>query len=445
MKGKRWIVWLFLTIFLLMIPSTALAAGQTGRLEGRRWVVRGEVTAVTPPTLTVQTDSGPVVVMTDGNTRFRIPGVSDPSLEDIQVGDHVICAGRRGEDGFHAVVVVVVDPEARAARVGGQVVSVDGSDISISTPAGESILIRTDADTRFRIPGVEDPGPDDVEVGSLIGAAGKWEEDGVFRASIVVVPRAAERRGRVTGEVVGIEGTTLVLQTKGGRQARLITDEGTAFHVPGVEGAALADVNVGDRVTAEVMLKEGVLYATQVVVWPEQPARLGGEVAAIDGATIVLETPHGTVQVLTDGSTIFRVPGVEDPSLVDVQVGDRVGCGGEWKDEGTFHASVVVVRRGRPAPGRSGTVRGRVLSVGGDRLTVGTSRGPVTVIADEGTTIRVPGVEHPTLSDIHPGDVVGARGRWNEDGSLQAEGVAVLGGGERPPHGSGGPKVRPKS
>lgn len=443
-KGKVWIVGGLLVAFLMAIPSSALAASPPDRPEGHRRVVRGEVIAVTPPTLVVQTGDGPVVVTTGERTRFRVPGVEDPSLEDVQVGNRVVCVGWRGEEDFHAAVVAVVNLEGRLDRIGGQVLSVDGNDIRAGTPAGESVLIRTDDETIFRIPGVEDPGPDDIEVGSLIGAVGKWEEDGVFHASVVVVPRAAERKGRVTGEVVGIEGTTLVLQTQGGRQVRLLTDGETTFHVPGVEEAMLSDVHVGDRVTAEVTLREGVPYAARVAVWPLQPARLTGEVAAIEGRTIVLDTPHGQVQVLTDGSTVFRIPGLENPSLEDVRVGDQIGCGGVWEDEGTFHASLVVVRRGRPGAGRTGVVRGRVLSVGSDRLTVGTPRGPVTVIVGEETTIRVPGVETPSLADIHPGDVVGARGQWNEDGSLQADGIAVLGGGEKPPRSPASPKARPE-
>ena len=440
MKGKIWIAGI-LVVLLLSIPTAVFAAGWSKRSEGHRWVVRGEVIAIAPPALTVQTTDGPIVVTTGESTRFRIRGVDDPSLEDVQVGDQVICVGRRSVDGFHAFVVVVKS-ETSPILIAGQVISVEGNGITIDTPTGGSVLIRTDAETRFRLPGVEEPGPDDIEIGSLIGAAGRWEEEGVFHASFVFVPRMVERRGRVTGEVVGIEGDTLTIRTSGGRQARLFTDEATAIHALGIEEATLADVHIGDRVTAEVRLEEGKPYAEQVVVWPRQPARLGGEVAATEGTTIVLETPHGTVRVLTDGSTLFRAPGIEEPTFSDIQVGDRIGCDGEWEDEATFHALLVAVRRGEAVPGRRGAIRGRALSVGTDRLTVGTSRGPVTVIVDEETAIRVPGIEAPTLADIRPGEVVRARGQWNEDGSLQAAEVAVLGGEGKPPHGSAGPKGR---
>jgi len=348
---RGWMIGLLLIVLLVGTTGTAAAAGKTDQPNWQGKAIRGEVIAVAPPTLTVQTPGGPVVVVTGEGTRFRVPGVGNATLSDIEVGDYVVCLGRRGAGVFRAGVVAVVEPEARFDRVGGQVVSVDGSDITINTLSGESVVIHTDADTVFRIPGIEDPGPDDIEVGSVIGAAGRRGEDGVFYASLVVVPRKAQRQGRVNGEVAGIEGTTLIFQTRGGRQVRLLTDEATAFHVPGVENPSLDDVHVGDRVTVQVQMREGVLYAAVVVVWPERPARLAGEVTAVEGSTLTLETPRGTVRVLTDSSTIFRVRGVENASLDDVRVGDRVVCGGTWEDEGAFRASVVVVPRGRTGHG----------------------------------------------------------------------------------------------
>ena len=65
-----------------------------------------------------------------------------------------------------------------------------------------------------------------------------------------------------------------------------------------------------------------------------------------------------------------------------------------------------------------------------DHLVVGTPRGSVTVLVDDETQFRVAGVKAAGLDDIDEGIMVGARGKWNEDGSLQATGVAVLGENE---------------
>ncbi|TEU12763.1 MAG: hypothetical protein E3J21_20250 [Anaerolineales bacterium] len=74
----------------------------------RRNMVRGDVTAIGDMTLTVETRQGKKTILIVENTRFRIPGVEDPSLEDIKEGDRIIALGRRNEDGDFVARVVGV-------------------------------------------------------------------------------------------------------------------------------------------------------------------------------------------------------------------------------------------------------------------------------------------------------------------------------------------------
>ena len=246
---------------------------------------------------------------------------------------------------------------------------------------------------------------------------------------------AASRKGRLRGEITAIEADTFTVRT-GRREVLVVTDEATEFQVPGVENPTIANLKVGDKVAGEGTFEKGgsgssdpVAHASLVVVLPDDVARLSGEITAIKGDTLVLETATGSVDVVTDGDTIFRVRGVEDPSLADVQVGDRASVAGSWEDEATFHAIGVGIAGGQ-RPGQRVAVRGRAISIGDDSLVVGTPRGSVTVVVDDGTLFRVAGDEDAGLGDIEEGDMVGARGTWNEDGSLQATGVAVLGESE---------------
>ncbi|MGD1992903.1 MAG: hypothetical protein PVI59_06895, partial [Anaerolineae bacterium] len=139
-------------------------------------------------------------------------------------------------------------------------------------------------------------------------------------------------------------GATLSLHTRGDRQVQLLTDDETVFRVPGVEEAGLDDIQVGNRVLSVAQTREGDLYARQVIVPPQGMPRVAGEVTEIEGQTLVLETPRGAVQALTDGDTVFRVPGVEEATLADVTPGDQVVCAGAWQDPGTFAARIVQVR-----------------------------------------------------------------------------------------------------
>jgi hypothetical protein len=246
------------------------------------------------------------------------------------------------------------------------------------------------------------------------------------------------------GEVLAVEGNTFTVHAAGsrhrrfGRQLSVLTNDTTAFRAPGVSAPSIADLQVGDRIAGEGTIEEdGTRRAALVVVLPEQVARLTGEVVAIEEAALELDTPGGTVNVLTDADTILRIPGVEEPTVDDVGIGDQVIAAGTWEDETTFNAISIGVRGGRRARQQRGVVRGRVIlvkvkvksEVETDQIVLGTLRGPVTVLVDDETQYRVPDVDAPSLDDVTIGAVVGARGTWNEDGTLQATSVAVLGGG----------------
>lgn len=330
---------------VLALPaSTAWAAEEDPAKVKLPQTVRGEVAAVAGRALAVKAGPGLVLIVTGPETVLRVPGVEEPTLEDIEVGDHVVALGRGKNWVLRAQIISTIDPEAEVGRVGGQVTAIDGPEIALNTLAGDTAVVRTDPDTVFHIPGVEEPGLDDVAVDNLIVAGGVQNEDGSWQAILILVPREMERRFRLAGEVLEVEGTTLTLETRGGRQPVLRTDDETVFRIPGVEEPGLDDVQVGDRVLVAAATQDGDLYAAQVAVPPEGMERVVGEVTEIAGQTLTVETPRGEVQVLTDDETVFRVPEVEEATLADLGVGDQVVCGGSWEDPATLAARVVQTR-----------------------------------------------------------------------------------------------------
>ena len=432
-----------ITIVALTFGSVGIAAAQADTppnppREGERGTsarrgarVYGVIEDIAGETLTLATPVGPVAVVTDANTIFRIPGVQDPGLDDLAVGDHLGAEGWWEEGNiFHAFGVARMETD-RVLPVAGKLSAIGADTLTVETDHGLA-TVGVDDETVYRIPDVENPGLDDLEMGMRIVARGTLNPDGSLLVQMVTVPWVGPRQGHLRGEVLAVEGNTFTVRTARGRQPgreiQVLTDETTEFRVPGVEDPSIADLQVGDKIAGEGVLEEdGTVRATLVVVLPQQVARLDGEVTAVEGTTLVLDTPGGTVNVVTDADTIFRIPGVEDPTLADVKVGDRVSGAGTWQDETTFNATGVSVRGGR-RPGQPGVVRGRAIRVETDRLVLGTQRGPVTVLVDGETQYRIPGVEDPGLDDIETGNAVGARGTWNEDGTLQATGVGVLGG-----------------
>lgn len=332
-------------VAVLILPASTVWATEEEPVKIKLpRTARGEVAAVAGRALAIKAGPGLVLIVTGPETLLRVPGVEDPTLEDIGVGDHVVALGRGRNWVLRAQVVSTVDPEADMGRVGGQVTAIDDQEITLNTLSGDTAVVHTDADTVFHIPGVEEPGLDDVAVDNLIAVGGVQNEDGSWQAILVVVPQEMDRRLRLAGEVIEIEGATLTLETRGGREPTLLTDGETAFRIPGVEEAGLDDVQVGDRVLVAAETRDGELYAAQVAVPPQGMERVAGEVTGIEGGTLTLETPRGAIEVLTGDDTLFRVPELEEATLADVELGDGVICAGRWEDPAAFTARVVQVR-----------------------------------------------------------------------------------------------------
>lgn len=241
------------------------------------------------------------------------------------------------------------EPSERGGLL-GQVMAIEGDTILVSTMAGEECWVLTDEDTRFRIPGVREPTIDHIDVGDYIGARGERNEDGdLVAATVVVLPAEhAYRRNVVRGEVLAIDDLTLMVRTDGGERL-VVTDELTRFRIPGVEDPSIEDISVGDPILAIGRLdEEGNLLARVVAVASGPQLRrhtLRGVITSIEGDSLGLATRGRQVRVVTTEDTIFRIPGVEDPGIDDLEVGDKVGVLVAPTEEGTLLAKVVVVRR----------------------------------------------------------------------------------------------------
>ena len=68
-----------------------------------------------------------------------------------------------------------------------------------------------------------------------------------------------------------------------------------------------------------------------------------GKVTAISGDAITVENQRGTFDILTDDETLFRVRGIENPTIEDIHVGDLVAGEVERQEDHTLLAKVVIV------------------------------------------------------------------------------------------------------
>jgi len=346
-RGTRILVSLVLVGMLLSVAGTAWAEESDGR-----GALRGQVAAIEGDRLLITTPAGEEqTVITHEETRFRIPGVREPSISDIEVGDYLGAWGQRNEDGDLVASVVIVVPAELARRgqvVQGQVTAVEGLTIRVETNQGERTVV-TQESTRFFIPGLEEPGIGDVTIGDPILALGRPDDEGNLLARVVaIVSQRRVRRHTIRGVIEAIDGDTIGLLTRRG-EVRVETNSETVFRIPGVEDPGIDDLHVRDLIlVVGTSDAEAELFcARAVTLIPRRPSHLRflrGEVTAIDGRTIVLNALQGEVGVLTDGDTLFRIPGVGEPGLDDLEVGDRVGVLVGRTEGGGLLAKVVLVR-----------------------------------------------------------------------------------------------------
>ena len=320
------------------------------------------------------------------------------------------------------------EPAGREA-LRGRVVAIEGSVLTVNTAWGGERRVIIGDETRLVFPGVREPSIEDIEVGHYVGAWGEIDEDGDLLARVVVVvPAALARRGyAVQGHVAGIDGRVLTVETPRGERM-VITEEETRFIIPGVEGPGIDDVSVGDPLLALGRPDEegNVMARVVAVVTPGQVRRhtVRGVITALEGDTIGLLTGRGDVRVLTDDETVFRIPGVEDPRIDDLNVRDLVLAVGTWHaEDGVFSARAVTLIPRWPSHLRF--VRGEVTGIEGRTMVLNAWQGELAVLTDGDTQFRFPGVEDQGLDDLRVGDKVGVLVARTEEGGLLAKVVLV--------------------
>ena len=351
MKLKKIVLSLVLATLILSLGSVAWAAAPE-----QGCFLLGQVTAIKGTTLMVKTPDGERQVTTNDETRFRIPGVENPTIADVKVGDYILARGEPDSTGTFAAQAILAVSGQRVGRfiVQGTVSAIEGTTLTLDTRQGEKQMTTDEA--IFWAPDVENPSLADVQVGDPVVVWGRPDEDGSLAARLVAIASAGElREHAVRGRVTAVEGQTLVIMTREGEKEVVTTSE-TYFHVPNVEEPNLDDIEAGCIIAALGQKDDDGTFTAQIVaVAPARRLRrtivrrnmVFGEVMAIEGVTLTIETRRGEQTILTDANTRFRVPGVENPSIEDIEVGDRVIALGRRNEEGEFAARVVGVPKGR--------------------------------------------------------------------------------------------------
>ncbi|MBP7689643.1 MAG: hypothetical protein KA765_17130, partial [Thermoflexales bacterium] len=135
-------------------------------------------------------------------------------------------------------------------------------------------------------------------------------------------PAQVDRPNVVVGQVKSISGTTLTIERGQGPQLQVVTDAQTKFVSKDNANLTLADIQVGDAITARGQWQNGQLLAKHVLLMPD---RAGGMVTSITGTTLAITKLDGSaLSVTTTSTTKFLTKDNPNAQLADIKVGDMI-------------------------------------------------------------------------------------------------------------------------
>jgi hypothetical protein len=163
--------------------------------------------------------------------------------------------------------------------IGGQVASVDGTTITVTTPQGSAKIATTNS-TTFEINGASGS-LSGVTTGMFIRAEGTKASDGTFTATRIVASSTAPRGGKppkgapkgagASGQVTSVDGTTIIVTTPKGT-ANIATTSLITFEINGASGS-LSGITTGMFIRAEgTKASDGTFTATRIVASSTRPA-----------------------------------------------------------------------------------------------------------------------------------------------------------------------------
>jgi|GEM_PF-5312831 len=236
------------------------------------------------------------------------------------------------------------------------------------------------------------------------------------------------------GQVIAIEGDTILVQNRQSEEARIITTAETRFRL-GREQAELADIEPGHLVLAVGEKQDDATLEAWLVVavTPEQLRRhtLRGEVLSVDEAAGTLTVQglgqkEGIWTVQTNEQTRIRIRNVEDPTLADIPVGANIAAVGRKVDDGenVGLARLIVVLPDNAA----GRAAGEVIALTDNGFTLQSlQRGELTILTDDSTEYRARAEQEATAADVQPGRKVLVIGQpvAGDDTTIRAKIVGI--------------------
>jgi hypothetical protein len=235
---------------VLPTPRQAAPAG-LGSLAGPM-----TITAIKGTQLTVRAVGGQTRTIDVSGATITRAG-QKIAVSGLKVGDQITARQSRKSDGSYKITAITV----LLRTVSGTVESVGPSSVTISGPNRSKQTITLTDSTTYTQAGAK-VSQSALVTGAQIVAQGSLDSSGSFVAiSVTIAPSV------VTGTVAGKTSSAITVTTAAGKTVTVKVSSSTGYVVRGVRSATLADVAVGDRITAQGTLgSDGSLTATIVQV-----------------------------------------------------------------------------------------------------------------------------------------------------------------------------------
>ncbi|MBV8113716.1 MAG: hypothetical protein JO300_03175 [Silvibacterium sp.] len=168
--------------------------------------------------------------------------------------------------------------------VRGTVTAVSGDTVTVKTETGDSYKVETGPNTHFRKQR-DQIKISDIHVGDMVAAGGDKDEKAKTLGAVFVMlidkeqyekARAEFGKTWTAGSVQSIEDTKITIKRPDNVTQTIVVDENTSFRKRR-DSVTLADIKVGDNVTARGSLQNGNFLATVLAVGgPGGPGGFGG-------------------------------------------------------------------------------------------------------------------------------------------------------------------------
>lgn len=212
-------------------------------------------------------------------------------------------------------------PPGDRPAIQGTVKEVSSTGISVQTREGVKSFV-VNQQTRVMVRG-QRATIADVKVGDPVAVKAAPQPNGLPVALGIMVPKPA-----YAGEIVSVEGNTLILKSKDGAQLRVLLTPKTRMGSRGYVGT-VADLRPGYKASAHGDIADQVMTAQAVQF---VPAVAKGTVTAVDGNTITLKAVRqfDVVCSASEATVVMIRPRVGPNklgTLADVKVGTPANIG----------------------------------------------------------------------------------------------------------------------